>query len=72
MEKEACDAGSALEKLRNTITKYAIQGALSYRTDEAKMDYLYDTLCGAEWAKPALTQCFSHDPPWSVHQLYTI
>lgn len=49
-------------KLRNIITTYASQGPVSYRTDEAKVDYLHHALVSVKWAKPALIQCCSYDP----------
>ena len=35
-EKESCEVTEGLEKLRDTITKFARQGPKSHRTDEAK------------------------------------
>lgn len=70
IEKESCDTSEALERLRETITKYAPQGPGSFRTEEAKVEYLYNAVAGHDWAKIPLTQCYSHDPPWNFHQLF--
>lgn len=71
MEKESCDTSDGLEKLRNIITRFAPQGPRSYRSEEAKVEYLYNAVAGLSWSKPALTQCYTNDPPWKFQQLYT-
>lgn len=71
VSKESCDVSEGLEKLRNTIVKFAPQGPMSYRSEEAKVEYLYNAVVNCEWAKNALTQCYAQDPPWNFYQLFT-
>lgn len=71
IQKENCDVTDSLGKFRTTITRYAPQGPMSYRTEEAKVEYLYNSVIGLPWTKPALTQCYANLPPWNFQQLYT-
>lgn len=71
MEKEACNTSEALEKIRDTITKYATEGPFSYQSQEVKIEYLYNAVSINEWARVPLRQCFAKNPPWNSHQLFT-
>lgn len=71
MAKQSCDTSTTLEKLCDIITTSAPQGPISYRTEEAKIEYLHNTLAGIDWAQPARTQCYARDPPWTFYHLYT-
>lgn len=46
MEKETGDVSDGLEKIKNTIARYAPQGSLSYRSYEAKVENLYSSAIG--------------------------
>lgn len=71
MEEKSCSVAEGLEKLREVITKFTPQGPRTHRSEEDKVEYLYDAVIGAEWAQPALTQCYATTPPWNFQQLYT-
>lgn len=71
MEKKSCKAGEALEELREAITKFTPQGPRTHRSEEDKVEYLYNVTIEAEWAQNALTQCYTNNPPWNFQQLYT-
>lgn len=71
MSKKKVSVSEALEELRETITKFAPQAPTSHRTDEAKTEYLYKAVVGAQWAKNALSISQSSVPPWNFQQLYT-
>lgn len=53
------------------ITTDRSEGPISFRTAEAGVEFLQNILAGAALAKPALTQCYVHERPWTFHQLYT-
>lgn len=55
MDKKICDVIEALEDFRNTIAKFAPQGLLSYHTEEAKVEYLYNAVVGSKWCNIPLT-----------------
>lgn len=71
MEKESCDTREALEKLRETIARYSPQGPVSFRTEKAKVEYLYSAAANFERAIIPLTQCYSYKPLWSFRSLFT-
>lgn len=63
MEKESRYIIKALEKLREFIKKFAPQELKSFRTEEAKVKYLYNAVAEYDWAKISLTQCYFHELP---------
>ena len=65
MENVNCDLSGALDKLRKTINKFALQGPLTYRSEEAKVEYLSDAVVGQTWASSALTNCYVQKNPCS-------
>lgn len=56
MSKFSCNTNYAFERLRDIITTYTPHGPLSYRTEEANVEYLKNVLAGVDWTKPALTK----------------
>lgn len=71
MEKDSCDVSTALEKLRDTTTKFAPQSPKSDCSEEARIECLYKALSDIDWAKSALTQCYAHEPPWDFQKQCT-
>lgn len=71
MDKDSCDLSTALEKLCDTVTSYVPQGPISNRSEEAKVEYLYYAVSSIDWAKLALTQCYTHEPSWDFYKIYT-
>ena len=60
-----------LEELRETITRYTLQGPQTHRLDPDITEYLHDDVIGTEWVKPVLTQSLASTPPWTFQQMYT-
>lgn len=71
MSRKKCSVAEALEELREIITKLAPQGPKTHRSDEAKVEYLYQAVVGASWAKASLSASQSSNPPWTFQQLYS-
>lgn len=69
--KQSCVVSKALKHVRDTFTKYASQEPVSYRTEKAKVENLYRTVTGFEWAKVPFMQSFAQEPLWIFHQLFT-
>lgn len=69
ISKENIGISEGLDKLRNVIEKFSQQGPLSYRTDEAKIEYLFDALNDQEWASSTISNCYAQKEPWKFHQL---
>lgn len=70
MEINSCGKSEGLTKVRSTIKKFLPQGPKSYRSQHAKVEYLYDAATGFEWGESALTQCYTHGQPWSFYDHY--
>lgn len=70
MSRKKLTVSETLEYLRETITKLALQGPVSHRSDEARTEYLYKAVVGAPWAKNAISTFQSSNPPWNFEQLY--
>lgn len=71
-QKQNCDVTEGFDSIRNLIAKYAPQSPISYRFEEAKVEHLYNSVIGSEWAKTARTQCYANCPPWTFQQRYTV
>jgi hypothetical protein len=71
MNRKKCSVAEALEELRELITKLAPQGPKTHRSDEAKVEYLYQAVVGASWAKASLSASQSSNPPWTFQKLYS-
>lgn len=69
MEKESFETSESLEKLHETISMYDPEGPVSFRTEKAKVEYLFNAVAGFEGAKVPLMQFYSDDPSWNFHQL---
>lgn len=54
----------------NMIVKYAPQDPISYRSEKAKVEYLYNYVIRLELAKLALTQSNANCAPLPFQQLY--
>lgn len=70
MEIKFCDLSKAFGKFFKTIIEYATQGPMSYSTEKEKLEYLYNSVAGLEWAMISLMQCNSHEPRRNFHQLF--
>lgn len=71
IDAESRTPNKALAKIRDNITTFAPQEPETQRSEEAKVEYLYNALIGVDWAKPALTNGYAQEPPWDLQQLYT-
>lgn len=70
-KEESCDTSEGLEKIRNIIIRFSPQGPKYYRSEEAKVAYLYNAVSAFSWSKHAFNQCYEKDPLWKCQQLYT-
>ena len=52
--KKSCTVNEGLEELRTTIYKFAPEGPLAHRSDEAKIEYMYDAVLEHDWASDFL------------------
>lgn len=55
LEKKSCNVSKTLEELCEVITMDTPQGPRTHRSEEDKVEYLYDATIKAEWAQSALT-----------------
>ena len=69
MQKNSCDVSEGLEILRNTISKFAPQGPHAHRTDEAKIEYMYNTVIEHPWASAVLNTCYADDNDLTFNKL---
>lgn len=70
MKTKSCSVEEALEHLLETRTNFTPQGPSNHRSEDDKVEYLYDAVIEAEWARNALTQCYTNIPSRNFQQLY--
>lgn len=68
---ESCDISEDLERLCETIIKFALQEPTAFHTEEVKVEYLYNATPGYNWGRISLTKCNFQEQPWNCHQLFT-
>lgn len=51
MEKESFETNEALDKLLEISKRYAPLGPVSFGTEKAKKEYLFNAVAGFEWDK---------------------
>lgn len=71
LQEEKWDVTDGLESIENLIANYALQGSIFYRSIEAAIKNLYNSVICSEGTKPALTQCYTNCPLWTLQKLYT-
>ena len=55
MKEKQFSVSEALNFVREKISSLTPQGPIAHRTEESKVEYLYQALIGCEWAKAALS-----------------
>lgn len=62
-QNEKYEVREDLKHIRNLVGSFALQGSMSYRSEDARVKYLYNSVLSLEWAKTALTQCYENCHP---------
>lgn len=55
-DEKGCSVSEALDKLKEKIRKFTSQGPPAHRTEEAKVEYLYEAVVGQKWTRDALAK----------------
>lgn len=69
VNNKSCTISDGLEELRSTISKLAPQGPTAHRTEEAKIDYMYNAVLQHEWASTVLNSCYTEDSKMTFNKL---
>lgn len=71
MKTKSCQVAEPLEKLRETMTKFTLEGSKTNRSEDDKIEYLHEAVVEAEWACSVLTKYCTNVPPRNFQQLFT-